>query len=514
MGRTDHHFSYQPGTIGRFMDRHFPKRGLANRQAALQSYMFDTVTTTKGFQSSLSRFAAGYDLLSGDRTRHGYIKGLAGTGDVHNTEEALADARETARDAARTDPIVEGLLQTYVEGVVGSELPIEARSTDEKWNKDREALWKETMLERPCEITGRFNFIKSIYLAILSAVRDGDCFTRFTGDDPWIIEGEQVGTPNGISAGGKYFNVFNGVATDKTTGRVIGYYVGKPNKWGYIEPKSFNRYTADQVHHIVDIDRISYTRGVPMLTSAIQWFDKFGRYADAELATSIVQACQGVAITRKSPETPFPGAPPMDDPAKESVHDNMKRLKMSPGMIWDLDTDEDVKPIGSTRPTSVFGEFMNKCLTIAGRGAGIPLMLITQDLSGATFMNARIASQMAQERWRRIQAFVVKPLASRWYLWKTANDIASGALAPAPDDWRLHEVFCRRWPYVDPEKEAKAQRIELENGTTTQIAICAQKGQDYRQVIRDRVRQQQIEDEEGWTLIATESAKQDDNDEQ
>ncbi len=495
-------FRYDRGPLGRFADRHFPERGLRRRQAALQSFLFDKTVQTRGFQRAAERFSASYDLLAGDRKRRGYLRNLSGTGDMHLTETALSDARETARDAARNDPIVRGLLQSYAEGIVGSELGIEARSSDENWNNAREQLWKERMLDVPCDVTGRFNFIQSVFLAVLSFARDGDFFVVFGDDGAWLVEGEQVGTPFGQKVDGEYFRVFNGVATALPHGRVIGYYVGRPNKWGYIEPSNYAKYTADLVHHVFDPDRISYTRGEPLLTPSIEWFDKFGRYADAELVTSCVQACQGVAVKKKSPESVLPSPTTLGASDDYNTDDGLKRFVMSPAMVWNLEPGEDVTNIGATRPTSVFGEFMNKCLTIAGRAAGMPLMLITQDLSGATFMNARIAAQMAQERWRKVQAFVVRPLASRWWLWQTQREIESGELAPAPDDWARHEVMCRRWPYVDPEKEAKADKLEIENGTTSRTAICARKGVDYRELVRQRVREQEIEDEEGLVVTA------------
>jgi capsid protein len=282
---------------------------------------------------------------------------------------------------------------------------------------------------------------------------------------------------------------------------VIGYYVGKPNKWGYIQPASFTKYTADQVQHIFDPDRVTYTRGEPLLTPSVQWFDKFGRYADAELVTSCVQACQGIFIGKKSPESGLP-SPVVHKPNSEvNAEDSLKRFQMAPGMVWEGEPDETVTNIGATRPTTVFGEFMNKVLTIAGRAAGMPLMLITQDLSGATFMNARVAAQMAQERWRKVQNRVQRPV-SHWYTWQTGRDIAGDPdLRPAPKDWRKHEVFFRRWPYVNPEQEAKADEIDLRNGTTSRTFICARTGRDYRDVVREQVREQQIEKEEGLKKV-------------
>jgi len=498
-------FRYLPPVLTRLAERFFPQWAHDNRRAALNSHVFDQAALTKGFQANVRQFATAYDILQGDRTRKGLMRSLTGTGDTHLTEQALSDLRETARDASRNDPIVRGLLESYAEGIVGTELPIEARSSDEAWNKAREALWQERMEDQPCEITGRFTFTHSIFLSVLSFSRDGDFFVIWTPDGPWLCEGEQCGSPSGINVDGGTFTVTNGVAAAKPYGTVIGYYIGTPDRWGYIRPGGYTKYTADQVHHVFDPDRISYSRGEPLLTPSVQVFDKGLKYFDAELVTSCVQACQGVAIKSDAPQSLLP-APATHKPNSDvDVEDYLKRFQMAPGMVWDLDPGDEVQNIGATRPTSNFGEFMNKVLMIAGRAAGMPLMLITQDLSGATFMNARIAAQMAQERWKKVQRYVVKPLASRWYLWRTQGDIDSGELSPAPEDWRKHEVFCRRWPYVDPEKEAKAAGIDLSNGTTDLIYECASRGRDYRDVVRGRVKAKKIEEEEGLETAPADS---------
>lgn len=497
-------FHYAPGPVGRWLDRHFPRRGLANRQAALQSYLFDRAAGTRGFQRSVAAFAGSYDLLGGDRTRKGYLRNLTGTGDVHLTEQALSDIREVARDASRNDPVVGGLLETYAEGIIGTDLPIQARSADEGWNQAREASWRETMVQRTCDITGRFTFPHLMFLATLSYARDGDDFLIDRPEGLWLAEGEQCGSPAGLKINAETFEVTNGVATEKTTGRVIGYYLGKPDKWGYIQASSYARYVAEEVHQVYDPDRVSYTRGAPLLTAAVQWFDKFSRYADAELVSSCVQACQGVAVKSKSPTSLLPKPVTPKSNSEVNAEDKLNRYVMAPGMVWELDPDEDVANIGATRPTTVFGEFMNRVLTIAGRSAGMPLMLITQDLSGATFMNSRVAAQMAQERWRKVQAYVVAPAASWCYLRRTARDLETDrSLRPAPPDWYRHDVMCRRWPYVQPEQEAAADKLNLENGTDTRTAIVSRRGGDYRELVRQRVRELQIEKEEGLQAAET-----------
>ncbi len=458
------------------------------------------VSPRRAYLRRAYRFA--YDALDGSRTRKPR-GGLSGTGDVHLTESALARLREICRDMGRNNPIVKGLLHTEAKGVVGSETKVEVRTGDEGWNQAAERLWKEEMVDRPCDVTGRFNFHKLLNLAYKSYRRDGDDLVVFDDEALWLVEGEQCGTPYG-HLGGQLFEVTNGVATRKSDGRVIGYYIGKADKWGFVKSGDYGRYTVDQVHHVFNPDRVSYTRGEPVLTSAIDWIDKLTRYADAELVAAHVNALFVMALTKRFPEGMLPTVRPSQASNATSA-EGFKQEKLGPGLIYECAPGEDAKAIAAQRPNSEFDPFILRCLMFICRPMCMPLMLATLDYSGATFMNARIAYQEAWDNWRDEQNLVIKPLVSRIWRWKVAQWIARGDLSPK-DDAFAHEVICKRWPYVDPYKEAMSDKVDLENGTNTRTAICARSGRDYRDVVRERVREQKIEEQEG--LVAADQGEE------
>jgi len=449
------------------------------------------VSPKRAYLRRAYRFA--YDALDRSRTQKPRT-GLGGSGDAHLTEQALSGLREICRDMGRNNPIVKGLLHTEAKGVVGSETKVEAHTADEGWNEAAERLWKAEMVDQPCDVTGRFNFHKLLNLAYQSYRRDGDDLVVFLDDTLWLVEGEQCGTPQGVWEA-ELFDVINGVATRKSDSRVIGYYIGRADRWGFIKGESYGRYTVDQVHHVWNPDRVSYTRGEPILTSAIDWIDKLTRYADAELVAAHVNALFVMALTKRFPEGMLPAVRP-NQASTATSEEGFKQAKLGPGLIYECAPGEDAKAIAAQRPNSEFDPFILRCLTFICRPMCMPLMLATLDYSGATFMNARIAYQEAWDNWKDEQNLVVKPLVSRIWRWKVEQWIARGELT-AREDAFAHEVVCKRWPYVDPYKEAMADKVDLENGTNTRTAICARSGRDYRDVVRERVRELKIEQQEG-----------------
>lgn len=457
------------------------------------------ISPRRAYVRQAYRFA--YDAV--DRSRLRKPRSLmGGTGDSHLDEATLSRLREIVRDMRRNNPIVKGLLHTEAKGVVGSETTVQAKTASEPWNTRAEALWKRDMVDDACDVTGRLNIHQLLNLAYKSYRGDGDDFVVLRERKLWLVEGEQCGTPAGVK-GNTEFDVTNGVATrarddgpDRPAGQVIGYYIGTPDQWGYIKGDSWRAYDAQFVHHVFNPDRVSYTRGEPILTSAIDWIDKLTRFADAKLVAAHVEALFVMALTKKFPEGILPGSRPLGSSAAVDPKTGFKQEKLDAGMIYECAPGEDAKSIAPSQPGPDFKTFVETCLSFICRPMCLPLMLATLDYSGATFMNARIAYQEAWDNWKLEQELVVKRLASRIWRWKVAQWIVAGELSPREDALE-HEVVCKRWPYVDPYKEAMADQVDLENGTNTRTAIVARIGRDYRDVVREQVREKKIRQDEG-----------------
>ena len=99
----------------------------------------------------------GYDILDKHRTRK-KRSDMGGTGDWHLTQEKLDQLREICRDLGRNNPLVKGIFSKLATKIVGTATKIQARTEDKGWNQAAEELWKEEMVNVPCDVTGRFNF--------------------------------------------------------------------------------------------------------------------------------------------------------------------------------------------------------------------------------------------------------------------------------------------------------------------------------------------------------------------
>ena len=439
----------------------------------------------------------GYDILDKHRLRK-KRSDMGGPGDWHLSQEKLDKLREICRDLGRNNPLVKGIFRKLATKIVGTSTKIQARTEDEGWNKAAEQLWKEEMVDVPCDVTGRFNvhaFLKKMYYAYC---RDGDMFVIFTDEGIQAIEGDQVGTPYGKKEA-EHFEVINGVAVSKKSKKVIGYYIGKPNKWGYIANDSVQRYTADVVHHVFSSDRFSCSRGEPALVSAVDMIDKLFSYIDAELVAAKINACFPMMITTKDTS----GMPPPFTGGVSSTgrdEDNRQLEKIDAGMIWHGEPGEKADAIGSTRPAASFDNFILRIMMLIGQPVNLPLVLTTGDYSGATFMNTRVAYQEARDTWYDEQELVIKPFVRRLWILKLQQWIERKDLTARDDSGRF-DILCKRWPYVDPWKESKADEQQLKNGTINRHKICARQGEDFKDLTDQRAEEEEYLEEKKVVLV-------------
>jgi len=439
----------------------------------------------------------GYDVLDKHRLRKKRTL-LGGTGDWHLSQEKLDELREICRDLGMNNPLVKGIFRKLATKIVGTETKIQAKTEDEGWNTAVEELWREEMVNVPCDVTGRFNFHAYLKKMYYTYCRDGDMFTVFADDGIQAIEGDQVGTPYG-SKKAKYFDVVNGIAVSKKSKRVIGYYIGKPNKWGYIANKSIQKYPAADVHHTFSSDRFSCSRGEPVLISAVDTIDKLFGYIDAELVAAKINACFPMMITtREGSGKPPPFTKGVSSTGQDEYNRGLE--KIDPGLIWRGEAGDKAEAIGSQRPAAAFDNFILRVMMLIGQPVNLPLMLMTGDYSGATFMNSRVAYQEARDNWHDEQELVIKPFVRRTYNMKLQQWIKRKDLTARKDSGRV-EISCKRWPYVDPWKEAKADEQQLKNGTTNRTIINARQGQDFKGVIDQRAKEDKYLEDQGVVLV-------------
>lgn len=442
-----------------------------------------------------SEFASSsYEAL--DNERANLMRNLhSGPADLEMDETTLAQLRDTARWLGANDSLGSALLDIHTDFIVGDAVSVRATTGDKDWDDRHNDLWREEMTERGCDVTGEFSFPKLMHMASQSYYRDGDFFLVRTDDGPQCIEGDRVGTPFG-GKDAQHFDVVNGVAKSKKNGRPVGYYIGKPNKWGYVESRNWKSYPAERVIHVRNPKRCSLTRGEPVLTPSVKLFNMSHKYFDAELWAATMGAMLSLVITGKNHNRIIP-------PSTKGNYSGGKTdegtgvVKLQAGGIVTM-PEGQVTSVTPNRPPAAFDMFTTKIMMLMGRPLCMPLSFITGDFSGATYMNMRIAMRVVESTWHREQTFAIKPTVRRLHGWWLAEKIRSGKLKERADGYRT-DVICKTWPSADRKMDAQADKIDLANGTISKSEITRRRGVDYEDEVARQVEDRQTEEKAGLT---------------
>jgi capsid protein len=338
------------------------------------------------------RFA--YDILDKNRLRKKRTYGPRG-GDQDLNEHTLDELRQIARDLSTNNPLIKGLFRKLATNIVGTSTRIQARTDDAGWNAAAEQAVKEEMVENACDVTGRFNFHGLVKKCYYRYGIDGDIFIVITADGPQVFQGECCGTPYGKVAveSPDFYDIINGIAYSRQTSRILGYYIGKANKWGYIQPDSYRKYPAEIVHHMVNPERFDHSRGEPMLTSAVNIIDQLFGYIDAELVAAKINACFPLKVKTQTGSGMTGNLGTSVSTQGTNAEDDYNRtiVRLEPGQIWEGEIGDDLDVLGAARPPAAFDPFVMRMFMLIGNPLCLPLMLTTGDFSHATFMNARFA---------------------------------------------------------------------------------------------------------------------------
>lgn len=308
--------------------------------------------------------------------------------------------------------------------------------------------------------------------------------------DLQIYEPEQVSDPWDYGTDPLYSD---GIRFDEL-GNPVEYTFLKNHPGGVALIRSWETevFPADSVIHWLKPTRPGQHRGVPWLTAALPLFAQMRRYTLATLSSAEFAAMlAGVMKTNILPDS---GAilPP----------EQWDTFSLVRGSLLTLPAGWEAQQFEAKQPISTYRDFKGEILNEIGRGAQAPFNVIAGNSSGYNYSSGRLDHQIYQksigiERFRIEQ----KILSRVFWLWLREAELVYGIRKqadqiglPPTHEWGW-SWFWDGFTSIDPQKDAAADKIRLENGVTTIAEICAAEGKDWEEVIRQRARERQLEQE-------------------
>lgn len=351
-----------------------------------------------------------------------------------------------------------------------------ARAIEARWNEwaDAIGLADKLRLMDKCE------------------TREGEAFATFFNNpilegvqlDLKLVEADQVCSPD---FNPNEANAVDGIRFD-AYGNPVSYDIlrrhpGETN-WAAGSPFEYDRYPASRVIHLFDPDRAGQARGIPAITPALPLYAILRRFTLAGLGAAEI----GSMITGVIEDSDATSVSVNDDDPVED-DDEFDQIPFSRNMWLTMPTGKRAKAFDSAKPSPEYGKYKAEILTEAGRSIGATRGRSTGSSAEYNFSSGRLdllpeqqGTRIRRDRCRRI---VIDRVYKAW--------LAEAVLIPGylPADLPPATTWQKRWRWdgfgsVDPVKDATANEIMLESGQTTLEAVCAERGDDWDEVLEQQ----------------------------
>jgi lambda family phage portal protein len=410
--------------------------------------------------------------------------------------------RARARDLERNNEIAQAAIKTIVRNVVGTGIKPQAQvkkangELDEDLNNRLEELWNQWRKPGVCDLEGHSSFYDLQSMVLRRRIVDGEILVMLplqrgpTGNPLRVQLWEPDYLTNLAYSAGKENAIQGGVEVDKY-GRPVAYHF-QIDATGRTQ-----RVPAWQVMHLYNKFRPRQTRGISEFAHTMMAIKDLGEYMEAELVAARVAAC-------------FAGFVKTDYAAgrigRMSTNDDGKRIEeIHPGAIEYLGPNEEISFAQPGRPNTDAAQFSTAQTRRIAAGLGLSFETLSRDYSQGSYSSARQGHLEDRKEYRALQQYLVEHFCQPIWEEFVRLSIYKG-LVQVPDFDMNRDRYTAAawiapgWEWIDPKKEVDAVQVELENGMTSLSTVCAQRGKDWQEVLKQRKREQDYASQLGVLL--------------
>ena len=382
---------------------------------------------------------------------------------------------------------------------------IETGEENEALNKQIESLFQEWSRAKNCDVTGQQSFLEIQNMIVRRLKVDGGIIFVKTytegGVIPFKLQAKEVDdldesvefpyskdSKNRI-VGGIEYNIYNKpVAYHFKQYSPDGYYIG-PGE----------RIEAERVIFIWFKHRPSQIREMSHLARTINRVKELQEFTEAISIKERILACLSVFIT-KAQKAVMPGRGLNNNKDKKSGYP-IKTI--APGMIQELEEGETVSTVNPSGQSSDSKEFIAYQQRLAGAGQGLSYEVVTRDMSNSNYSSARQSMLEDNKTYGSIQLSLIDKFYKEVYEEFLKCSVLSGKIKInnyfGNEHYynNLHSWLTPGAAWIDPLKEAAANKTALECGFDTLANICSNRGMDWKEVIKQQQREIQFAEAHG-----------------
>ncbi len=432
-------------------------------------------------------------------------------------EEVRGDIRmlrARARELGRNNSYVKRyfrLLVTNVIGPMGIKLQAQVWAGDQpdtKTNAAIEAAWN-AWASSPVTVDGRLTLRRFEKLIIKTVACDGEAFVRlwrgFEGNAHGLalqaIDADLIDETFNRPRRGTQNEIRMGVEID-AIGRPVGYWVWDAVGTDLVRERYF--VPANEMLHLYDPERVNQTRGVTWVHSVMVPAHMLNAYEESEAVAARIGASK-MGLFEKRADSLAGDLATSSRPAT---------MEANPGTFEIVPDGYEFKAWEPDHPTAQFPAFIKQMLRKIASGFSVFYNVLANDAEGVSYSTMRSFALVERDDWRSIQQDFIdmwrRPLYAAWL----GMALLAGSLTlPTRDPSRYLAVRHRPrgWQWIDPEKEARAAVVSIQNGLGTRTCFLAEKGEDIEDVFAELARERALAEEYGINVSGEVPASQTDS---
>lgn len=426
-------------------------------------------------------------------------------GDTENADKTQRDlVKARARYLENNSDIAGAAVGGIVRNVVGTGIKPQARTGDERLNKEIESLWKEWTRPENCDITGQQTFEEMQAMLLRRKIVDGEILIKKVIDKRGrfplklqVIKSDLLSQY--LLRAPKTNNVIRSGIELNDHLQPLAYWIDKKTPDGYTEYDP-TRVRADEIIHLWTRSQPDQIRGMSDLTPIIKRLKDTQDYLDAETVAAKIAACFSVFITTQT------GAPGMVGRIGNTKDPEKKKIQsIRPGMIKYLAPGESVTTANPSRGIASAKDYVSIQERLAGAGLGLSYELMSRDFNSSSFSAARQGMLEDRKTFEPIQQFLSAHLCTPIYREWLDTCVLAGIL-DIPDYFANREAYqavewvTPGWSWIDPQKEVNADISAIQNGGKTLSQWCAERGYDWREQLEQMALEKETAESLGLKL--------------
>lgn len=405
----------------------------------------------------------------------------------------LAIVRGRVNYVHKNNGLIDSAVETIAKDVVGDDGPNFQfySDTNPEFAKRAEAYCKK-WFDGPIDISGYHYGVDVLKQIIKEQFINGEYLSIDTQDNT-VKDGPrfrvQIVDPRRLDTPARPYHperMFMGILYDAAGVKPVSFWIRETNP-GIRMTWEYKEYSAKNITHVYTLKYAEQRRGYPWLAPVLQTVQDLSDYNREVLEAMRIAARFAAILTAMNED-----AQEFEVPEIMSLDVNKVMFTAPPG--W------DVKQLQPGQPAALYKEYLDERLREICAPLGMSLMTFTKDARRYNYSSARVDLQDYNTTIKSMQKQIERKALRKWLDIVIREGVLSNAIPPMPDDFHYKCIWPKR-PHVDPQKEATADKINLENGTTTRTKIAAQNGDDYSEIVEEQKKEQDLREQYGIELI-------------